>query len=220
MGAVSTWRVGDVSCVVVISPHPDDEAIGCGGAIREHVVSGDQVRTIFLTSGERGGHGRSPEETAKLREAEAEAAAGILGTAGIEFWRQPDGGVRMTALLVRKLTALLREWSPAWLYVTHSREMHPDHRAAARLVKKAIRGLEGSAPRVRMYEVWTPIERMDAILDISAHVDALLAAIQAHRCQCELMRLDEAALCLNRYRGEMHSWPGGDYAEVFQELSR
>jgi hypothetical protein len=34
------------------------------------------------------------------------------------------------------------------------------------------------------------------------------------------MRLDEAILGLNRYRGEMHSWPGGDYAEVFAAMRR
>ncbi len=62
------------------------------------------------------------------------------------------------------------------------------------------------------------MQEMDEIVDISAYVECKLAAIQKHKTQVNVMRLDEAALALNRYRGEMHSWPGGDYAEVFQRL--
>jgi hypothetical protein len=32
------------------------------------------------------------------------------------------------------------------------------------------------------------------------------------------LRFDESALALNRFRQEMYSWPGGDYAEVFERL--
>src|SRR5205807_328445 len=79
--------------VLVISPHPDDESIGCGGTLRQHVVDGDAAHAVFLTSGERGRRGRPLPETARLREQEARDAAAILGLSGIEFWLAPDGAV-------------------------------------------------------------------------------------------------------------------------------
>ena len=69
-----------------------------------------------------------------------------------------------------------------------------------------------------MFEVWTPLETFDHVEDISEVVGAKLAAVRAHASQCAVMAFDEAVLGLNRYRGEMHSWPGGDYAEVFRRL--
>jgi len=69
-----------------------------------------------------------------------------------------------------------------------------------------------------MYEVWTPLQSMDHIEDISDVMAAKIEAVRAYRTQCAAMRFDEAVLGLNRYRGEMHSWPGGDYAEIFRVL--
>jgi LmbE family N-acetylglucosaminyl deacetylase len=148
------------------------------------------------------------------------AAAEILGLAHIEFWRQPDGNVRTSRALVDRLVATLRDQAPEIVYVTHPNEMHPDHRAAARLVRLAIRNTKGPAelPAVRMYEVWTPLQRMDEIIDISDTIECKLAAIRAHKSQCDVLRFDESARGLSRYRGEMHSWPGGDYAEVFARI--
>jgi LmbE family N-acetylglucosaminyl deacetylase len=206
--------------VLVLSPHPDDEAVGCGGALCSHRAEGAVVRVVFLTSGERGGHGRAPAETARLREEEAQAAAHILGLEQVDFWRQPDGALRATRHLADQLRTLLSDWQPHVLYVTHEHEMHPDHRAAARLVRRALSGEPPlpARPNVLMYEVWTPLQRMDEIVDISACVEIKLAAVRAHQSQCAVLRFDEAVQGLNRYRGEMHSWPGGDYAEVFARM--
>ena len=206
--------------VLVLSPHPDDEAIGCGGTLRKHVTRGDDVRAIFLTSGENGGHGRPPAETAQVREAEATAAAAVLGLAGIEFWRLPDGKFAATAALAGRLRDVLVATRPALVYVPHDREMHPDHRAAVDLIRAAVADLSPSdRPEVLMFEVWTPLETFDLIEDITVFVSVKADAIRAHASQCSIIQFDEAALGLNRYRGEMHCWPEGEYAEVFRRLS-
>jgi len=205
--------------VLVISPHPDDEAIGCGGTLRRHVEAGAEVRAIFLTSGERGVRGQDPAETAPIREQEAAAAAKVLGYEALEFWREPDGAVGATAALIGKLRATLDTFRPELIYVPHPDEMHLDHKAAASLVHAAIASdAAAPAPAVRMYEVWTPLQRIDHVEDISEQIEVKMAAIRAHASQCAIMRFDEAALGLARYRGEMHSWPGGPYAEVFSTL--
>lgn len=208
--------------VLVISPHPDDESLGCGGTIRKHVTEGDRAEIVFLTSGEKGGHGRSLEETARVREKEARRAASILGVSKVEFWREPDSGFRVTETNLKRLQTRLREYRPDFLYVTHEKEAHPEHRAAARLVADAFSGnsLRHLKTQVWMFEVWTPLQQLDLLVDISPYVAVKRRAIRAHASQCAVMDFDVALLALNRYRGEMHSWPGGDYAEAFQRLKR
>src|SRR5438128_1112363 len=124
--------------ILVLSPHPDDESIGCGGTLRKHIVEGDTVHVIFLTSGERGGHGMPPEQTKRVREQEAKDAASILGYESLEFWRIPNGKLRVTKHAVEQLQLKLKDWKPDIIYVTHDGEMHPEHRAAARIVRKAL----------------------------------------------------------------------------------
>src|SRR5205823_4538350 len=120
--------------VLVLSPHPDDEAIGCGGTLCQHVAAGDRVHVIFLTSGENGGHGVSPAKTRRVREEEARKAAARMGLDAVEFWHQPDGALRVTSELAQALGKRMTEWRPSVVYVPHPQETHSDHRAAARLV--------------------------------------------------------------------------------------
>lgn len=207
--------------ILIISPHPDDESIGCGGTIVGHIAQGDRVDVIFLTSGEKGGHGKAEAETAKIREEEAKQAAIILGVSGIDYWRQPDGNLTLTAELVERLKNKIMQTEVTTVYVTHEQEEHPDHKQAALLVKKAVEALPEKIlkPLVWGYEVWTPIQQLDCIVDISAHIETKRKAIQAHKSQCEVLQFDEAIIGLNRYRGEMHSWPGVNYAEVFKKFT-
>ncbi len=78
--------------VIVFAPHPDDETIGCGGAIAAHCKHGDQVKIIILTNGDKAGaHNRhSKEEYIEVRKTEAKQAGIVLGVKDIEFWEYPD----------------------------------------------------------------------------------------------------------------------------------
>jgi len=120
---------------------------------------------------------------------------------------------------VQRLAEKLRSWRPSVVYVTHEREMHPDHRAAVRLLRAALANIRPQRrPTVMMYEVWTPLQRMDEIVDVTPFVKTKRRAIRAYRSQCDVMDFDDAIIGLNRYRGEMFSWPEGEYAEVFAKL--
>ena len=92
-----------MSRVLVLSPHPDDESIGCGGTICKHVAAGDEVRIVFLTSGEKGGHGTSAVETRRIRESEAASAARVPAFPGFLFWPSSLGSLLATQPAVKRI---------------------------------------------------------------------------------------------------------------------
>jgi LmbE family N-acetylglucosaminyl deacetylase len=201
-----------VTSVLVVGAHPDDEALGCGGTLRRHALAGDLVTAVFLTSGESGGHGI--DDPGGTREREARAAARILGIAEVQFWGEPDGRLRAQRELARRLASLIARSRVSVLYAPHERDEHPDHRATARIVRAALAASSRRA-QVWQYEIWAPLAQIDHVVDISEVIDEKLRAIRAYRSQCAVMRFDDAFRGLARYRGEMHSWPGGPFAEVF-----
>lgn len=203
--------------VLVIAAHPDDEAIGCGGTIRKHVYDGDEVEVLLLTSGEQGCPGEDPEQTATLRVHEAYESSAILGSRVLEFWGEPDGKLQRDERLVNKLAKILVVRRPDIVYVTGNQDGHPDHQVAADLLSLALeRGIV--KPECWMYEVWTPLTTYDKVVDISEFIGHKMLAIRKHESQVKRIRFDEAALCLARFRGELHNRPFGPFAETFQRM--
>jgi N-acetylglucosamine malate deacetylase 1 len=207
-----------MSRILVLAPHPDDESVGCGGMLLKHAKQRDESHVVFLTSGEKGGHGRPEAETIRVREHEARKAARILSVRKIEFWHLPDGQVRPTPHALKRLRQKLKQFRPDRIYVTHEREMHPDHRGAARLLRRALTSAGQKGPEVYGYEVWTPIQELSEIVDVSSFMERKLRAVRSYRSQCAVVGFAEAVRGLNRYRGELHSWPGGNYAEGFTRM--
>jgi N-acetylglucosamine malate deacetylase 1 len=203
--------------VLIISPHPDDESIGCGGAATLHSSRGDRVDAVFLTSGELGLKSLPMEEARQIREAEAREATRILGIREAEFLRLPDWGCgeeieRAAALLAPRLAC-----SPGIVYLPHPAEDHPDHRAALPIVHMALEMARVPKPELRGFEVWTPLAAFDVVEDIGAVVSTKLSAVRAHASQLHEYRYDLAVLGLNQYRGIFAG--RCEFAEVYSDLN-
>lgn len=204
--------------VLVVAPHPDDETLGCGGSICQHVARGDRVTAVFLTSGELGLKHLAREKAWRVREAEAKKAAGILGIAGIDFLRMADwsAGKHIRSAAPRLRTVLQNE-QPELIYLPHPGEWHPDHQAALPLLQTALQGWRGPKPALRGYEVWTPLSHYDEVEDISKVMSRKLRALRAHRSQVAGWDYVRAITGLNQYRGVLAA--KCQFAEVFQTLS-
>ena len=204
--------------VLVIAPHPDDETIGCGGALCLHAKRGDRVVVAFLTSGELGLKHLPREKAWTIREKEANAATKILGVARIYFLRQPDwmlGDHIKTA--ARALRPVLLVEKPQLIYVPHKAEGHPDHQAALPLLKLALKTWRAPAPELRAYEVWTPLATNDNVANITPMMARKLRALRAYRSQLHEFNYERAVRGLNSFRGELGA--KCRYSEVFQSVT-
>ena len=203
--------------ILVIAPHPDDEAIGCGGSLCLHADSGEHICVVFLTSGELGLDHLPPAEAWRVREAEAAAAAKIQGIAAIEFLRLPDwtSGEHIEEGAAR-LHPILRREKPELIYLPHPAEWHPDHQAALPILTQALAESAIRNPELRAYEVWTPLGTSDCVEDITSTMRRKLAAVRCYPSQLSEFRYDRAVRGLNQYRGALAGHCA--FAEVFQSI--
>lgn len=100
-------RISNATRLLVIAPHPDDEALGTAGLIRRVREVGGSVRVVLITSGdgfaegvqaERGKRRLTPtifRNYGRQRERETTAAMASLGVAAdhVRFLGFPDGGL-------------------------------------------------------------------------------------------------------------------------------
>ena len=204
--------------VMVIAPHPDDEVIGCGGAVCRHVAAGDPVSVIYLTRGEtsRGYPWLSPAQKQLKRQQEALDSCAILGVRDTLFLDGSDGNLSdptIIAKLTAKVADAMRDRRPKLIYVPHADDNHPDHIAAYRMTIDLARAMS-PRPTVYQYELWSPLTA-DFAIDITRHMTAKIKAIKRHQLALDAFDYVPTMIGLGRYRsGTMLQRTG--YAEAFR----
>ena len=184
---------------LVLAPHPDDEVLGCGGAILRHVEAGDPVHVVVVTDGgHREDFGSDPDVYIAQRQQESRDAATLLGYGAPTFWGLPDRGIEYGERLVSRLVTTICSIEADLVYAPSPLELHPDHRTLGMAAAEAIRRC-GRVCRLVLYEVSAPL-RPNLLLDISDLIERKRAAIACFASQLARQRYDDHILALNRFR--------------------
>lgn len=120
------------SNVLVLSAHPDDAELACGGTIKQLTSEGRTVVLVDCTRGELGTRG-----TPERRRDEATAAAAILGVDTRLCLNMPDGNVTTSQENVLALISVIRTVRPHLMLIPPAVDRHPDHEAVHAIGRKA-----------------------------------------------------------------------------------
>jgi LmbE family N-acetylglucosaminyl deacetylase len=140
---------------IIISPHPDDEALGCGGLISHLTSRGCNVSIIMLTGGEKCGSAKSIDSNIlkKTRRSLTKKACSILGITedNIHFLDFTDGSINIKDLEINKLREILYKINPEAIFIPHLEDGWNDHVQAHLIVKDLLKGY---STKLYAYCVW------------------------------------------------------------------
>ena len=186
--------------VLVVFPHPDDEAFGVSGTIASHINMGTPVTYACLTLGEMGRNMGNPpfanrETLPNIRRQELKEAARVMGIKDLRMLGYRDKTVEFEdpERLEADISSLLEELNPSLVisfYPGYS--VHPDHEATGKAVVSAVSKLPVERrPKLELVafarNTIEELGKADIIHDISAVADIKFDAIKAHQSQTQLM---------------------------------
>jgi len=205
--------------VVVISVHPDDETLGCGGTILKHLKKGDEVHCVLVTSG-------NSEQTVIWNK--VKTAFGFTSVIELDFPELDLADISLNKL-IPAFADVFNKIKPTVLYLPNRSDVHSDHQAVFKAVSACTKAFRYPfIEKVLMCEV---ISETDFALPVPEAVfvpNYFVDITDEMQKKLEIFKLYESELlpypstrnestitALNRYRGSLI---GSEYAEAFVSL--
>lgn len=190
---------------LVLSPHPDDDAVGCGGTIIKLLDAGKAVRVVYFSMQEGG---FAPEE----RKKEIDSALRHLGVK--EVRRRESAVFPSPKEAVATISEEIDSFRPDGVFVPSPFENHNEH---IRTFESFLGAMEGRSddPDAILYEVWGPL-MPNLLIPITGVWERKSAAVREHGTQVREIDYVRASQGLNAYRAATMAIDG--YAEAFLQL--
>jgi len=174
--------------ILVITPHPDDEVLGCGGTIINHTRKGDEVYLCIVTKV------YTPDWSKKFikeRVEEIKKSNKILGIKKTIFldFKAVQLDVIPQKELNYRINKVVEDVKPEIVYLPHRGDLHKDHRLIFDSSLVATRpGYNKSVKRILSYEVLSETDWGSALcpflpnvyVDITNSVEEKIKAMEAY----------------------------------------
>ncbi|WP_214321304.1 PIG-L deacetylase family protein [Nonomuraea sediminis] len=222
--------------VLVISPHADDEVLGCGGLLAAQSAAGADVHILYLAVDGMHHYGLDGATTYEQRLDEIESVRETLGFTYEIAYGDRDLTERLDTLPRRELVDLferaLNERRPDLLLVPSFADYDQDHRAVFDAAFAAARPIAPQfgkwlVPNVFMYEMskiqWAsePMPRHTVYCDITRFIETKLVALRGYKSQYRPsphIRSEESVTALATLRGAEIGVPHAEAFGVLREV--
>jgi LmbE family N-acetylglucosaminyl deacetylase len=204
---------------VVLSPHPDDEIIGCGGTLLDLTARGAAVTIVQVTDGSDSAAFLDEPEAfrTQVRLDEAKAVAGRLNARELMCLRADNRALRPTAELRGRIRETIERTRASLVFAPSFTDIHPDHQTVLRLLAGSLGEMTGPLPEVALYEVWSLVAPTH-VHDVGPRmpeIQELLLLYETALKVDDYVHLVAERLVFNSY--EHRGAPG--YVEGFQVLT-
>jgi LmbE family N-acetylglucosaminyl deacetylase len=193
--------------ILAISPHPDDESIGCGGLLLSHVDHAE-ICIVSVYNGDGGGAlageaWRDDQDyrtrLANVRREELAEVAAMLRAEVIHFGISDRNGIP-GASEIAALRRILESFAPDIVVLPWFLDNHPHHRITNRIFVEAAKDLD---LMVLAYEIWGLLSP-NAFFDITDVLDRKREMIALHASQIRTVDYVQYAEALARMRAFHH----------------
>ena len=224
--------------VLVVTPHPNDAEIWCGGALAAWINQGAEVHYLLCTDGSRGADqpGITPEELAAMREQEQMEAARVLGVVNVVKLGHPDGELEDTAEFRREIVRQIRLIRPDTVVSSEpyrrNFSWHRDHRVTGQVALDAVFPYardhlhfgelwaeEGLEPHKTGTMLFWGAEQPNVFVDISDALEQKIQAVRANRSNLAGRSEDEVVELVRQRARATGAENGHQYAEAFRRVT-
>jgi len=214
--------------ILFVSPHPDDETLGCGGTILKHNAMGDEIYWLIMTniSVEAGYNGIRVRD----RQLEIELVAKEYGFKNVFKLDFPTTGLDIVgrSQLIGAVSDTISKIMPAVIYLPNRNDVHSDHNITFDTVISSAKSFRCPfIKKLLAYEVISETEFSSPFhntfvpnnfSDISGYLDKKISIMKIYKNEMgdhPFPRSIENINALATYRGSV---AGVKYAEAFMVL--